>query len=423
MKQTLYPRSMGLWKESGKYIVPGSMTISKHPKLYTFGSYPIYIEKGKGAKVTDVDGNEYIDFQGALGALVLGIAYPACVKAVKEQAGKGMLYSLSSTLPIQLAKTLTEIIPSAERVRILRNGSDATSAAVRIARAYTGRTKVLSCHFHGWHDWFYITTNMNRGIPTELKNDIHEFVYNDIESLKKMFVEHEGQIAAVIMEPAHLEEPKPGFLEEVREVVHAHGAILIFDEVVTGFRFGLGGAQQYFGVTPDITCLAKALGNGAPISAVVGKARIMDETEDVVTSMTYGEEMLSLAASLATLDVLRHEPVAEHIWRLGSIFKERYNKMAAKYGVATTCVGYPCRLEIGFADSPVAKRLEAKAFFLQETAKRGMLFGNMVFITYSHTEQDIERALAVCDDVLKQLSQAKSVEDLKLQGDLPKELW
>lgn len=420
---TRYSGSLTEWESAKKYLVPGSSTISKHPKLLTFGAYPIYAESGKGAELTDIDGNTYIDFQSSLGATILGTAYPQVVKAISEQLHKGSLFSLSTLLPVKLAERLCELIPSAERVRVLRNGSDATSAAVRIARAYTKRTKILSCHFHGWHDWYYVITSMNRGIPDHLKNDIYEFPYNDLPALEALFQKYPDSVAAIIMEPAHLEEPHPDYLANVKKLAQKYGAVLIFDEVVTGFRFGLGGAQKYFGVTPDITCVAKALANGAPLSAVVGSAKIMDSTEDVITSMTYGEETLAIASALATLDVLTHEPVVEHIWKLGALFQKKYNALAKKYKIPSECIGYPVRMELTFRDSTVAPRLHLKSYMLQESAKRGVLLGNMIFMTYSHTEKQISKTLNVCEDVFKQMATAKTLKDIPLEGSLSQQLW
>ncbi|MEN9327915.1 MAG: hypothetical protein RI947_723 [Candidatus Parcubacteria bacterium] len=420
---TRYSKSLLSWESAKQYLVPGSSTISKHPKLYTFGAYPIYVESGKGAEVTDIDGNTYVDFQSSLGATILGTAYPEVVNAVIDQARKGSLFSLSTELPIRLAQILCDLIPSAERARILRNGSDATSAAVRIARAYTKRTKILSCHFHGWHDWYYVITSMNRGIPAHLKDDIQEFPYNDLAALENLFKKYPHEIAAIIMEPVHLEKPNKDYLKNVKKLAHTYGAVLIFDEVVTGFRFGLGGAQKHFGVTPDITCIAKALANGAPLSAVVGSAEIMDSTEDVITSMTYGEETLAIASAIATLDVLIREPVVDHIWKLGKLFQQKYNTLTKKYNVPSECIGLPPRMELTFTDSAVASRLHLKSYMLQESAKQGILFGNMIFINYSHTDEQISKALAVCETIFQKISKAKHASDIPLQGALCEQLW
>jgi glutamate-1-semialdehyde aminotransferase len=418
-----YKNSLKKWNESKKYLIPGSVTISKHPELYTLGAYPIYIDRGDGVVVEDIDGNKYIDFQSGLGAINLGLSYKRIDDAIKQQLKKGVLFPLSQTLQIDLAKLICSMVPSAERVRFLKNGSDATSAAIRIARAYTKRDKIISCHFHGWHDWFYIITPQNKGIPKSLKKDIIEFKYNDINSLKKIFEKNKGRIAAVIMEPAQLEVPEKGFLEEVKRITKKNGALLIFDEVVTGFRFSKGGAQEYFNVTPDLSCFAKALGNGLPISAVAGKRKIMESTSDVITSMTYGEECLSMAGAIEVLKEIKEKPVIKHIWDLGELFKEEYNKLAKKYGINTQCIGFPCRLELSFSDHKKLKRKELRSYFLQESSKRGILFGMHIFMTYSHKKSHIKKALNVCEEIFKKIKILEDNKKLPLEGDLPLELW
>lgn len=414
-----YMKSIAAWQESAAYLVPGSSTISKHPKLYTHGGYPIYLTEGKGARVRDIDGNEYLDFQSALGAQILGLCRPEINLAVKRQLSKGTLFSLASPLQIELARLICEAVPCAERVRILKNGSDATSASVRIARAFTGRDKIASCHFHGWHDWCYVGTGLGKGIPQSLSSDLLQFPYNDLPALERIFADNRGEVAGVIMEPVCLDEPEPGYLEGVKACARRHGALLIFDEVVTGFRFARGGAQAYFGVTPDLCCLAKALGNGAPISAVAGSREIMEATADVITSMTYAEETTSVAAAIATLKVLRKKPVVEHIWKLGQLFQHAFNRMAESYGIPVKCIGLPPRLQLAFREGPAIDRLSLKAYFLQESARRGMIFGNCIFMNYSHRASDIERALSVCERVFR----VAASRGLRLEGARSVELW
>ena len=417
-----YARSLRRWKEYCRFVIPGSATISKEPHIYTFGAYPIFIASGKGSTLVDVDGNAYIDYQGALGATILGVSYPRVNAAIRAQLEKGTLFSYSQDLQIGLAKRICAAVPSAERVRFVKNGSDATSAAVRIARAFTGRSVIASCHFHGWHDWFYVSTNLKRGIPEACAKGIVTFPYNDLLALEKVFREHPGEIAAVILEPVHLEPPKQGYLRALKALVHKHGALLIFDEVVTGFRFSLGGAQALYHVTPDLTTLAKALGNGTSIAAVAGKRRIMDATADVITSMTYAEETLPMAAAIATIDELKRKPVHAHIWRLGERFQRGYNALAQRSGIPTKCIGLPPRLELTFADHRGTSRRHLKAFFLQETAREGVLFGIHIFMTYAHTQRQIDETLRLCARVFARIAKHGS-RPLPLEGELPRELW
>lgn len=420
MKENRYSKSVKKFRESTKYIIPGTPTISKNPYLYTLGAYPIYIEKAEGAIVTDIDGNAYIDFQSALGPIILGYNYSSVQKAVEQQLKKGVLFPLASTLQIDLAKQISSIIPSAEMIRFFKTGSDATTGAVKLARAFTGKTKIASCHFHGWHDWYYVSTGATKGIPERTKDEIFTFEYNNIDSLKKIFEENKGEMAAIIMEPVNFEEPKEGYLDEVKKLAHENGALLIFDEVVTGFRFKNGSAQSYFGCIPDLTCLAKAMGNGYPIAAVAGRRDIFQATADVVTTTTYGEGNLSFAAAIATLTDLKNKSVAEHIWKLGAELKEGFNTLAKKYQLPVECIGYPCRLEFSFGNFAENSRKQVKSFFLQETAKRGIIFGMHIYLTFAHTKEHIKETLSVCDEVFKVMQKQKT---LHLDGEEVVELW
>lgn len=418
-----YRKSYELWEKGRSSLIQGSITLSKDPHLYTFGAYPVYIESGHGSHVRDVDGNEYIDFQSGLGAIILGHAYPPVVKAVNKQLGKGTLMSLAHPLTVELARRLQTIIPGAERVRIVKSGSDATTLATRIARAYTGREMILACHFHGWHDWYYImSTTNNRGIPNNNGENVLPAPYNDLKGMERLLRDNKGKVAAIILEPVSLDPPIDHYLADLITLAHKYGALVIFDEVITGFRYALGGAQSCYHVTPDIGCFAKALGNGLPIGITCGRQEIMEKTADVASSMTFGEEAASLAGSLAVLDVLEKHDVSGHIRKLGKQFQDGFNTIAADLGLPVTCLGLPPRLELAFRDYGSHKRLELKAYFLQETAKRGMLFGNMIFMTYSHTEKEVKEALTAAREVLTAIKKFGDTS-YPLEGELPVELW
>jgi glutamate-1-semialdehyde 2,1-aminomutase/spore coat polysaccharide biosynthesis protein SpsF len=245
----------------------------------------------------------------ALGPIILGHNYPSVTDAVMQQMQDGTTFSLPHPLEVELAEMLVDIIPCAEMVRFAKNGSDATSGAVRLARAYTGRDIIACCGYHGWQDWYIGTTTRNRGVPKVVQELTVPFEYNNIESLKRIFSEHPGQVAAVIMEPFGVEEPRDGFLQEVRDLALHDRALLIFDEIITGFRLALGGAQEYFGITPDLACLGKAMGNGYPIAAVVGPSEIMQLFDEVFFSFTFGGETVSLAAAIATISEMRQKDV------------------------------------------------------------------------------------------------------------------
>ncbi len=271
-------RSEYWWQKAREIIPRGTQTLSKGPDQFVDGVTPKYLERGQGCHVWDVDGNEYIDYPMALGPILLGYNYPRVVDAVIERLRKGTTFTLLNPLEVELAELLTEVIPCAEMVRFGRNGADATMAAIRVARAYAGREHIAFCGYHGCHDWYAVTTSLNKGIPEFNGRLIHAFEYNKIGTLEEVFAAHPGEVAAVIMEQPG-EEPKENFLQACIDCAHRHGALFILDEICTGFRYAMGGAQQYYGVVPDLACVGKAMGNGLPISAVVGKKRVHERIE------------------------------------------------------------------------------------------------------------------------------------------------
>lgn len=394
-------RSNEYWERARGVIPCGTQTLSKGPDQFVRGVYPIYLARGQGSHVFDVDGNEYIDYPLALGAITLGYAYPAVVEAVRRQLEDGSIFTLMHPLEVELAEMLCALIPCAERVRFAKNGSDVTSAAVRVARAYTGREAIVHCGYHGWQDWYAVGTARDRGIPKALKALLYSFEMNRIDLLEELFTEHPGKIAAVILE--HGVTPvEEGFFGRVKEVAHKNGALFIWDEVGTGFRYSLGGAQQYFGVTPDLACFGKGMANGMPLSALVGRREVMEVLEDnVFFSMTYGGETLSLAAAIATIREMTEKEVIPYLWTQGRKLQEGYNRLAAEVGVDTRCVGPAPRTAIVFRDRDGKESTEIKSLFMQECVKRGILFGAYVHISYSHTDEDIERTLSVCADALE----------------------
>lgn len=401
-------RSLELLKRAERIIPCQTQCLSKGPTQFVQGVAPVYLERGKGSHVWDVDGNEYIDYLSALGPIILGYNYRVVNEAITEQLEKATTLSLMHPLEVEMAELLCQVIPCAEMVRFGKNGSDATAAAVRIARAYTGREHIAQCGYHGWQDWYIIVTERNRGVPKCLGELIHPFRYNDIGSLEQIFASHGRQIAAVIMEPVLVDPPEDGFLEKVKAIAHDHGALLIFDEVITGFRWALGGAQEYFGVIPDIACFGKSMANGMPLSAVVGGREIMKACEDAFFSLTFGGECLSLAAGVATVSEMRSKPVIEHIWQQGKMLKDEFNFLAAKHGISQyiSCIGYPPRTAIEFLDGRGEASLIMKSIFQQEVIKRGILFAGYHNISFSHSREDIERTLEAYDEAIWVLKQA-----------------
>ena len=256
-------------------IIPGvTQTASKRPEAFAPGAFPDFIERGRGSHVWDVDGNEYIDFVMACGPVTLGYCYPAVDQAIQEQLGRGIIFSRPTALEGEVAEALADIVPCAEMTRFFKGGAEANSGALRLARAYTGRSKVASCGYRGWHDQWAVA-HTPRGIPAELAGLILEFRYNDLDSLQRLLEANPGQVAAVIFDAVSGDLPEAGFLAGVQALAQRHGALLIFDEIVTGFRLAPGGAQEYYGVTPDLAVFAKGIANGMPLSAVCGRRDIM----------------------------------------------------------------------------------------------------------------------------------------------------
>ena len=382
-----------------KECIPGkAQTMSKSPEQFIQGVHPFAIDRANGCRVWDVDGNEYLDLTCALGPITLGFNHPEVISAVKSQLDKGNVFPLPNALEVELAEVLKKIVPCAEMVRYGLNGSDATTAAIRLARAHTSRDHIAKCGYHGWQDWSICTNEgRNKGVPQAVKDLTHEFKYNDSQSLKDIFVQYPGKIAAVILEPIAITEPKNNFLQQVKDLAHENGAILIFDEIVTGFRLALGGAQEYFGVVPDVACMGKGVANGMALSIVAGKKEVMQSFKDVFFSFTYGGEAISLAAALATIKVMQREPIIAHIWRVGKIFQEEYSALANKYKIPSVCTGLPPHAVCTFKDSAGNDDLLLKSLFLQETIKHGVLTNASLMWSYAHKENDVKEALAAVE--------------------------
>lgn len=409
-------RSKELLDKALAVIPSATQTFSKGPRQYPLGAAPVFIERGSGSHVWDIDGNEFIDYPMGLGPVILGHASSAVDEAITGQLSRGIVHSLPHPLETELAELLTEIIPCAEMVRFGKNGSDATSGAVRAARAFTGREKIACCGYHGWQDWYIATTTRNAGIPAVVKDLTLTFRYNDIESLAELFARNSGEIAAVIMEPVGIEEPADDFLQKVKEMANRNGAILIFDEVVTGFRFDMGGAQKYFNVIPDMACFGKAMANGMPISAVVGRKDIMAIFDEIFFSFTFAGECLSLAAALATIREMQDKNVIAKLWDLGGQLKDGYNAIVKDLALeaVTECKGYPPHTVIVFEQAGDNDPLTIRTLFQQEALARGILAIGVHNICYSHSQQDIDKTLSAYRETLS------LIKDTLAHGDIRK---
>jgi len=413
--EKILSKSEEYWAKAKDLIPAGTQCLSKGPTQFVDGVAPKYLKKGKDCHVWDVDGNEYIDYGMGLRPIILGYCYPAVDEAIEKQLKDGITFTLMHPLEVEVAELLTKIIPCAEAVRYGKNGSDATTAAIRAARAYTGRDKVAICGYHGWHDWYIITTERNRGVPKVMKQLSFVFQYNDIESLKELFDTYSDEFAAVIMEPVGVTLPQGDFLKDVKKVTHENGAVLIFDEIITGFRFALGGAQEYFRVTPDLATFGKAMANGMPISALVGKKEIMNVFNETFFSFTFGGECLSLAAALATINELKTKKVLDFIWTQGKKLQDGYNKLANELELKeyTQCVGYPPSTLAKFHGKTPEESLLMKSLVQQELLKRGILWAAYHAISYSHKDNEINTTLEAFGDALRILKKAIRENKLK----------
>lgn len=415
-----YERALGL-------IPGGAQLISRRPQLYAPGLTPPYAASARGARFTDLDGNTYLDTMMCVGAAILGYADPAVDAAVVEQIGRGTAYSVSSPLELELAEELVAAIPCAEMVRYCKGGGEADAIAVRIARAYTGRDIALFCGYHGWQDW-YLAANLEgehvldshllpgiqpRGVPGGLRGTALPFRYNDLASLEEQLERHRGAVACVIMEASRgASLPAPGFLEGVRALCDAHGALLIFDEVVTGFRIALGGAQERFGVLPDLATYAKAISNGYAMGAVVGRREVMRIAGELFISSTYWSDAVGLAAALATLRELRRRDALARVGELGEGFRERFNAAAAAHGLRMRAEGLSQQLAIVIDEGYGAQRRPLKDLYVQEMTRRGFFTSLGVSLSAAHTEADLDLLAEAWAEVFPLLADALAAGDV-----------
>ena len=398
-------RSNELWERGRRLIPAGTQTLSKGPSQFCEGFGPKYLVRGLGSHVWDADGNELIDFPMALGAVSLGHARPEVIEAITRQLQSGASFSLMHPLEIELAERVCEMVPCAEQVRFGKNGSDATSACIRAARAKTGRKHVARCGYHGWQDWSIDRSYgiRARGVPEDVLALTRPFPFNDLAALERVL--DETPCAAVILEPVGAVVPAPGYLEGVRELATRYGAALVFDEVISGFRYARGGAQEHFGVTPDLCAMGKGVANGLPLSIVCGTREFMAPFDEIFFSFTFGGETTALAAALATLEVMEKEDFWSHAWRLGTRLQDGYRAAAREFGMSeiTDCVGLPPWTVVTFVDHGRWTSLHLKTLFQQEMLRRGVLFSGSQFICLAHDDADIDRTIAAYADAMRTL--------------------
>jgi glutamate-1-semialdehyde-2,1-aminomutase len=394
--------------EKGKSLIPGGVLGIRRPYNFVEGEFPVYFDHGKGGRVTDIDGNEYIDYLCAYGPMILGNRETEVDDAVIEQIqNKGFCFSLTQKYQNMLAEKMNELIPCAEMSLFVCTGSDATSTAIRLARSYTKRSKVMRCGYHGWHDW---CVEVKGGIPAKLYEDVFEFKYNNLESLENLLKAHGNDTAAVIITPlghplaAPIQEPKEGFLEGVKELCKQYGVVLIFDEIRTGFRASIGGAQKLYKVTPDLAVFGKAMANGYPIGAVTGKAEIMKEGEsNVFISSTFFPNSLSYVAALKTIEILERDKVLDKIWEKGEDFNNKIDALLKKYPVGARISGIAPMMFITFDKNEDGSYKQKRNDFYTQLIRRGVFLQpyHHGYICHRHTQEDLDYTVKSIEEALQ----------------------
>ncbi|MFH1581708.1 MAG: aminotransferase class III-fold pyridoxal phosphate-dependent enzyme [Pseudomonadota bacterium] len=418
IKRLIVEKSLAMQKR-GAEIIPGlTQLLSKRPDQFAPGSWPGYYDRAKGVEVWDLDGNCYIDMSiSGIGAVILGYCDPEVDEAVNNAVKKGNFCSLNCPEEVELADLLCQLHPWANKVRFARTGGESMAVAVRIARAYTGRDKVAFCGYHGWHDWYIAANLLGKnavdghwlsgldpvGVPKALKGTAHPFHYNEIAELKAVVSKHRDDLAAIIMEPIRNVQPQPGFLEAVRQIADETGAVLIMDEISSGFRLCTGGAHLNLGITPDIAVFSKALGNGYPIAAIIGIEQVMEAAQSCVISSTYWTDRIGPAAALATIKKYDRENVAAHLNHIGALIQKGWLAAAKKADLKIKVFGmYP----MSHLEFEGKNGMAMMTLFVQGMLERGFLASNRFYANYSHTEQHVNLYLKAVDDVFAIIAKA-----------------
>ncbi len=421
-----------LWKKAKTIIPGGNQLLSKRAEKFLPDLWPAYYRRAKGCEVWDMDDNHYYDFaQMGVGSCILGYADEDVNGAVISAIQNGSMCSLNSSEEVALAEKLIELHPWAEMARFACTGGEACSVAVRIARAASGKTKIAFCGYHGWHDW-YLAANLGdesnldeqllpglapKGVARELKDTILPFRYNHLDGLQILIDNYPNQIGVIIMEPQRGNAPEPGFLEGVREIASKIGAVLIFDEVTSGFRMNLGGIHLKHNVDPDIAVFGKALGNGFAIAAVIGRRSFMDAAQSTFISSTMWTERVGFVAALATIQKMEKLGVQKHLIRYGEQLNEGWKMLAQKHELKIDISGIPPLTHISFV---CGDPLAAQTLYTQEMLAKGYLLGAAVYATFAYSDEIIERFIEESDSVFALLKSAIANGNIRshLKGDV-----
>lgn len=409
--------SLELWRRALELIPGGCQTASKRAPAFALGAYPIYVDRSAGCRIWDADGNEYIDYVLGLGPITLGYGYPAVDEAIRDQLAKGIIWGLNSPLEIECAERMQEMVPCCGMVRFLKGGAEVTAAAARIARAYTGKEIILNSGYRGWADVWTAQQDppAGAGVPDCLRGLIKTFPRDDLDALRSLLEKWKGKVAAVFVDEAGGSEAPREVVQGRRELCDEFDVLLCYDEIVSGFRMAPGGAQEYYGVTPDLACFAKGIANGMPLAAVCGKREVMQTAADLLISITYGGEALSLAAACACMKEYRAKPVHETIRAQGQKLVDGFNAIAAKHGVPFAASGPVMMCQYAFGYDDPGLNGDCMTLLLQEMAKRGVLLrrGGLLFVTYSHDDEAVSATLAALDQVLGLVREAVEAGEVR----------
>jgi glutamate-1-semialdehyde aminotransferase len=393
-------------------LIPGAILGIRRPYNFVEGEYPIFFKTAKGGRVIDIDGNEYIDMLCAYGPIIIGHQEEEIDnEVIKQMRENGFCMSLTQPIQNTLANKLRDLIPCCEKLVLMKMGTDATTAAIRVARAYTKKIKIISCGYHGWYDLFSEVHGIDAGIPKKLYEDFYEFEFNNLDQVEDLFKKFKGEVAAIIINPIHtpggreVEMPKPGFLEGIRKLATEYNALLIYDEIRTGFRVDMGGAQKMFGVIPDLAAFGKAMGNGYPISTLVGKAEFMDVlVEKVFLSSTFFPNSLAQIASLKTIEILEREKVLASIRQKGNQFAKRIQESIEESGIPCIYSGEPWMPYLTFTPDPDLLYRKLREEFYRQLIRRKVFLQpfHHGYICFRHTEEDLDYAANMIDESLKE---------------------
>ena len=415
--------------EKARLLYPAlTGTFSRAATSFVEDVYPVYAQSANGAYFTDVDGNTFLDLVCGFGPISLGYNYPRVNNAIIEQVKSGILFSLPHPVELDLIEVISKIIPNADMCKFEKSGSNAVTGAVRAARAITNREMIAYCGSGGvWHDWQAAMVSRDGGVPDFNKNLIKIFEYNDASGLEQIIEDYPDKIAAIVLEPTIFAKPEKNFLNHVRKIADDSNSVLILDEIVTGFRFSLGGAQKYFDIKGDLVCFGKAMGNGLPISSITGPSEFMKIFDKIWVSSTNNMETLSLAGSLATINEMKEKNTIDSCWKTGNLLMNGWNAITEKFNINAKLEGYGVRMNLKCLDNNHQESLSMKSLFLQELLKKGIFLAPLgpVYVSYSHKNSDISHVLEkleeVCTFISKKIKNDNFMEFL--EGKLPKKIW